>query len=101
MTSAEEGEWVDSGLIHLAHYHSDYKLLISLLPTSSPHVATARKALSKLPERIRVQQEKEKDEMLGKLKELGNGLLGAFGLNTDMFKFDQQEGGGYNMRFES
>jgi len=47
-----------------------------------------------------VQQEKEKDEMLGKLKELGNGLLGKFGLSTDMFKFDQQDGGGYNMRFE-
>lgn len=53
-----------------------------------------------LPDRLRIQQEKEKDEMLGKLKELGNGLLGKFGLSTDMFKFDQQEGGGYNMRFE-
>ena len=60
----------------------------------------ARRALVTLPERIRLQQEKEKDEMLGKLKELGNGLLGKFGLSTDMFKFDQQEGGGYNMRFE-
>jgi len=38
--------------------------------------------------------------MLGKLKELGNGLLGKFGLSTDMFKFDQQPGGGYNVRFE-
>jgi hypothetical protein len=47
-----------------------------------------------------VQQEKEKDEMLAKLKELGNGLLGKFGLSTDMFKFDPQPGGGYNMRFE-
>jgi len=38
--------------------------------------------------------------MLGKLKELGNGLLGKFGLNTDMFKFEQQPGGGYGMKFE-
>jgi hypothetical protein len=60
----------------------------------------ARKALVTLPDRLRQQQEKEKDEMLSKLKELGNGLLGKFGLSTDMFKFDQQEGGGYNMRFE-
>lgn len=38
--------------------------------------------------------------MLSKLKDLGNGLLGKFGLSTDMFKFDPQEGGGYSMRFE-
>lgn len=47
-----------------------------------------------------MQQDKEKDEMMAKLKELGNGLLGKFGLSTDMFKFDAQPGGGYNMRFE-
>ena len=47
-----------------------------------------------------MQQEKEKDEMLGKLKELGNGILGRFGLSTDMFKFEQQPGGGYNMSFQ-
>lgn len=39
--------------------------------------------------------------MLGKLKDLGNSLLGKFGLSTDMFKFDEQPGGGYNMRFQS
>lgn len=61
----------------------------------------ARKALATLPARIATQQEKEKNEMMDKLKELGNGLLGKFGLSTDMFKFDQQPGGGYNMRFQS
>ena len=69
-------------------------------PASSPQALAVRHSAATLPERIRVQQEKEKDEMLGKLKELGNGLLGKFGLSTDMFKFDQQDGGGYNMRFE-
>jgi hypothetical protein len=53
-----------------------------------------------MPSRITAQQDKEKDEMLGKLKELGNGLLGRFGLHTDMFKFEQQETGGYGMKFE-
>ena len=47
-----------------------------------------------------MQQEKEKDEMLSKLKDLGNSLLGNFGLSTDNFKFDPQDGGGYSMRFE-
>lgn len=37
--------------------------------------------------------------MLGKLKDLGNSILGNFGLSTDMFKFEQQPGGGYNMSF--
>lgn len=53
-----------------------------------------------LPRRIAAQQDKEKDEMIGQLKELGNGILGKFGLSTDMFKFEQQEGGGYGLKFE-
>jgi len=73
---------------------------LRLIPSQSAQARSARHSLATLPERIRIQQEKEKDEMLGKLKDLGNGLLGKFGLSTDMFKFDQQDGGGYNMRFE-
>lgn len=80
--------------------HKDYTTLIKITSSTSPIAATARAALRTLPERIRSQQNKEKDEMLGKLKELGNSILGNFGMSTDMFKFDQQEGGGYNMRFE-
>lgn len=79
----------------------DYETLVTALPKNSPQLPIARKALASLPGRIAVQQEKEKNEMMDKLKELGNGLLGKFGLSTDMFKFDQQPGGGYNMRFQS
>lgn len=74
---------------------------MNALPKTSPQLSLARKALASLPGRIAAQQEKEKNEMMDKLKELGNGLLGKFGLSTDMFKFDQQPGGGYNMRFQS
>jgi hypothetical protein len=74
-------------------------LLLKLLPASS-QAAGIRRTLAALVPRIQVQQDKEKDEMMAKLKELGNGLLGKFGLSTDMFKFDAQPGGGYNMRFE-
>lgn len=77
----------------------DYKVLVSLVPSASPQLRDIRKALESLPARIGVQQEKEKDEMIGKLKDLGNSLLGKFGLSTDMFKFEQGEGGGYNMKF--
>lgn len=80
--------------------HPDYNTLVANLPPSSPQLREAKRALATLPGRIAIQQEKEKDEMLGKLKDLGNGLLGKFGLSTDMFKFDQQPGGGYNLRFE-
>ncbi len=66
-------------------------------PSCSP---SSRQSLSALPARIAVAQKAETDEMLGKLRELGDGLLGKFGLSTNMFKFDQQEGGGYSMRFE-
>ena len=45
-------------------------------------------------------QEKEKDEMISKLKDLGNSFLGKFGMSTDMFKFEQNEQGGYGMRFD-
>lgn len=53
-----------------------------------------------LPPRVRAAQEKETAEMMGKLKDLGNGLLKPFGLSTDMFNFVKDEAsGGYSMSF--
>lgn len=77
---------------------SDYTTLLSLLPASS--LIPIRKSLASLPGRISAQQEKEKDQMMSQLKNLGNSFLSNFGMSTDMFKFDPQEGGGYSMRFE-
>lgn len=99
LTQAQEGEATKrqrrAAVLWLTCARADYTRLTSLAPT-----AAVRSALRTLPTRIATQQEKEKDEMMGKLKELGNGLLGKFGLSTDMFKFDPQPGGGYSMRFE-
>lgn len=43
-------------------------------------------------------KETEMGEMMGKLKDLGNGLLKPFGLSTDSFKFEKDEKtGGYSI----
>jgi hypothetical protein len=43
--------------------------------------------------------EEMKDQVLGQLKDLGNSLLGKFGLSTDNFKFNQNQDGTYGMNF--
>jgi len=48
---------------------------------------------------VKEMEEKEKAEMMGKLKDLGNSLLGRFGMSTDNFKFEQNEEGNYNIQF--
>ena len=51
-----------------------------------------------IPPRAKAAQEKEMSEMMGKLKELGNGFLKPFGLSTDMFNMQKDEKtGGYSM----
>ena len=71
-------------------------------------------SLIRVPPLLESQQTKEKDEMMGKLKDMGNSVLGRFGLSTDnvsllrlflfsssshicqQFKFTQNDaGGGY------
>ncbi|WWC85791.1 uncharacterized protein L201_000658 [Kwoniella dendrophila CBS 6074] len=78
----------------------DYTLLQTLLPNSSPILPSIRRSLFTLPERIKSKEKEQMDEMLGKLKDLGNSLLGNFGLSTDNFKFEKQENGGYGMSFQ-
>ncbi|KAG9051291.1 hypothetical protein FS837_009557 [Tulasnella sp. UAMH 9824] len=77
----------------------DYKRVLELLPPSDPLRTSCTRALRSLPERIEAQKKKETDEMLGKLKDLGNSVLGKFGLSTDNFKFTPNGQGGYSMNF--
>jgi tetratricopeptide (TPR) repeat protein len=80
----------------------DYQALagIETLPADDKRVV--QRALRELPERIKQAREKEMGDMMGKLKELGNGILSPFGLSTDNFKFVQDpKTGGYNMNFQS
>jgi hypothetical protein len=40
------------------------------------------------------------DEMMGKLKDLGNSVLGMFNMSLDNFKLNPSAGGGYNIQFQ-
>lgn len=81
----------------------DYKTLsapeyFTILPAADQK--TIRQALVTLPPLVNEAKEKEVGEMMGKLKELGNGLLKPFGLSTENFKVVQGEGGGYSLSFD-
>ncbi|GAA6012685.1 hypothetical protein JCM8202_003412 [Rhodotorula sphaerocarpa] len=74
---------------------------LETLPEAPPSLGAQIKAAQRrLPEQIKVQQEKEKEEVLGKLKDLGNMVLGKFGFSTDNFKLQEQPGGGYGLSFQ-
>ncbi|RHZ88532.1 hypothetical protein Glove_22g129 [Diversispora epigaea] len=82
----------------------DYKILQSSSQHQSQLNLIDRKSINssiqRLPSLISQQQEKEKDEVIGKLKDLGNRFLGSFGLSTDNFKMVQDpNSGGYNVQF--
>jgi tetratricopeptide (TPR) repeat protein len=94
-----------SGWANLAGAEEDYKTLASdprlssILPQSD--MTVVRAGLRDLPPKITAAKEKEMTEMMGKLKELGNGILKPFGLSTDNFKMVKDEKtGGYSMNFE-
>jgi tetratricopeptide (TPR) repeat protein len=57
-------------------------------------------ALRKLPGQLDEAKNTEMADMMGKLKQLGNGILKPFGLSTENFQFTKDEqSGGYSMNF--
>ncbi|KAM6984438.1 tetratricopeptide repeat protein 1 [Tautogolabrus adspersus] len=74
----------------------DYKKVLDLDPT---HTA-ARQACMRLPGQIQERNEKLKEEMISKLKDLGNLVLRPFGLSTNNFQVNQDAStGSYSINF--
>ena len=69
--------------------------------TSKPSSREAMDTIRRLEPVVKERQEKQKEEMLGKLKDLGNMFLGNFGLSCDNFKMEQDPNtGGDSVKFE-
>jgi tetratricopeptide (TPR) repeat protein len=67
---------------------------------SSLDLKTVQAALRKLPGQLDEAKNTEMADMMGKLKQLGNGILKPFGLSTENFQFTKDEkSGGYSMNF--
>ena len=63
-----------------------------------PNIPNARASV--LEKKVADKQEKLKSEMLGKLKSVGDSILGRFGMSTDDFKMVQDPAtGSYSINF--
>lgn len=88
-TAYEESDDLDRSL-------ADYDKVFEL---DSSHISAKAKA-AKLRPVVEERREKMKEEMMGKLKELGNTVLGKFGMSVDNFKAVKGPDGGYSLSFQ-
>ena len=66
-----------------------------------PSVKAASAAVPRLEAASRDKLEAQKEEMMGKLKDLGNSVLGRFGMSLDNFKAEKDPNtGSYNISFQ-
>lgn len=78
----------------------DYKQLEKMPQLSATDRKVVQKALKELPPRLDEAKQKEMSDMMGKLKQLGNGILKPFGLSTDNFSMVKDEkSGSYSLQF--
>ncbi|XP_056586559.1 tetratricopeptide repeat protein 1 [Triplophysa dalaica] len=74
----------------------DYKTVLE----KDPGIPAAREACMRLPRQIEERNEKLKEEMMSKLKDLGNMILRPFGLSTNNFQVNQDSNSGsYSVNF--
>ncbi|PKI56673.1 hypothetical protein CRG98_022923 [Punica granatum] len=76
---------------------ADMKKILELDPSNDQ----ARKAIYRLEPLAAEKREKMKEEMIGKLKEMGDSLLGRFGMSVDNFKAVKDPNtGSYSISFQ-
>ncbi|XP_058454316.1 tetratricopeptide repeat protein 1 isoform X2 [Malaya genurostris] len=87
----EEADKLDESL-------EDYNKILELDPAN----VEAKAAQLRLPPKIQERNERLKEEMFGKLKDLGNMILRPFGLTTQNFEMKQDpSSGSYSINFKS
>ncbi|KAM9310877.1 tetratricopeptide repeat protein 1 [Gastrophryne carolinensis] len=75
---------------------ADYQAILQ----RDPSCYQAREACMRLPKQIEERNEKMKEEMMSKLKDLGNLVLKPFGLSTNNFQVNQDpQTGSYSINF--
>lgn len=90
-TLYEEADKLDESL-------EDFKKILELDPGN----VEAKAAQTRLPPKIQERNERLKEEMMGKLKDLGNMILRPFGLSTQNFAMQQDPStGSYSINFKS
>jgi len=79
---------------------ADYKKILELNPPNS-NSNEIRQVIRELEVKIEKRNERLKQEMMSKLKDLGNLVLRPFGLSTNNFEMKPNESGGYSLNFKS
>lgn len=77
---------------------ADYKRILELEPSNARQL---HQVIRDLELRIQSRNERLKDEMMSKLKDLGNLVLKPFGLSTNNFEMTPNDSGGYSLNFKS
>ncbi|XP_039144167.1 tetratricopeptide repeat protein 1 [Dioscorea cayenensis subsp. rotundata] len=84
-------------LDHLEEAIADMKKIMELDPSNDQ----ARRTIQRLEPILAEKREKMKEEMIGKLKEMGNSVLGRFGMSVDNFKAVKDPNtGSYSISFQ-
>ncbi|MQL79120.1 hypothetical protein Taro_011558 [Colocasia esculenta] len=77
------------------------KKIIELHPSDVQARREAEKAIRRLEPLAAEKREKLKEEMMGKLKDLGNSILGHFGMSVDNFNAVKDPNtGSYSISFQ-